>query len=107
MQLNEEVEVTPEGGRQTKLDTRFDLLPFGALLKVAETFGYGAGKHGDNNWRLIKSDSHLNHALRHIALFKAGDRNEDHCAHAATRMLMWLEKMLVERDVEEYSHEVF
>ena len=91
------IEVTPQGGKQTAIDTRFDLLPFGALSMVAKVFGCGAGKYGDQNWRKIPAESHLNHALRHIALQQTGDKSEDHRAHAATRLLMWLELLLVKQ----------
>ncbi len=94
LQQDEHIEITANGGRQTRLDTRFDLLPFSAVMEVAKIMAFGASKHGDHNWRKILADSHLNHALRHIALYQLGNTEEDHASHAATRILMWLEQIL-------------
>lgn len=49
---DEEIRVTSSTGGQkgTKL-ARYDLIPAEALRIVAETYGRGAGKYDDHNWR--------------------------------------------------------
>jgi hypothetical protein len=95
-QCAEEIEVLPNGAKQSKVQVRMDLLPWAALMQVAEVLHHGAEKYGDDNWRGIPADSHLNHALRHVALHKAGDTSEPHASHIACRILMWLETLITE-----------
>jgi len=60
-----------EGGK--KFDQgkpKVSLIPFEALMKVAEVFTFGAKKYGDHNWRRgIKfsrtSSAHYRHRMQH------------------------------------------
>lgn len=64
--------------------TRFDLIHPVAMLAVARTYAEGAAKYGDVNWeRGMPVGDLLNHALRHIFMYLAGDRTEPHLPHAA------------------------
>lgn len=63
---------------------RYDLIAPVGLRRLAETYAEGAAKYGDANWlKGIPASNLLNHLIRHIELWKAGDTNEDHLAHAA------------------------
>lgn len=63
---------------------RFDLISPIALRRLAETYAEGAAKYGDRNWENgFPASVIINHALRHLNLWLAGDRQEDHLAHAA------------------------
>lgn len=86
-----DIETNERGGRQSKLAERADLLPPSALLAVAKVLKEGAEKYGDRNWRQIECQSHLNHAMRHLLNYLAGDKTESHLEHAACRILMGLE----------------
>lgn len=67
---------------------RYDLITPIGLRRLAETCAEGAEKYGDHNWqRGIPASVMLNHAIRHIYLWLAGDRSEDHLAHAAWNVL--------------------
>jgi hypothetical protein len=90
--------VNSEGGKQSKVEYRFDLVPPHALADVAEILYYGALKYGEDNWHNIESGSHLNHALTHINAFRCGDTSDDHAEHAACRIMMWLEMLHKEND---------
>ena len=81
------------GGRHGRVVGRFDLLPPLALRAVAQTLEDGERKYGDTNLSLLSPQDNLNHALAHIFAFTSGDRSEDHAAHAATRILMWLQNV--------------
>jgi hypothetical protein len=64
--------------------TRFDLISPVGLRRLAETCAEGAAKYGERNWeRGFPISSVINHALRHVNQWLAGDRSEDHLAHAA------------------------
>jgi Domain of unknown function (DUF5664) len=82
------------GAKQSATIHRADLLPARAVLSVAEVLEQGAKKYGDNNWRGIPTNDHINHALIHIFAYLAGDRQDDHLGHFACRALMALEKEL-------------
>lgn len=78
---------------------RTDLLPTGALLEVAEVFGFGAEKYGDYNYRAgggLDTRRLYGAALRHMFAWAQGQEYDDeselkHMAHAATCLLMILD----------------
>lgn len=54
-----------------------------ALIALARTSAEGAEKYGRHNWeRGMSVTSLLNHVLRHLYLYLAGDRSEPHLPHA-------------------------
>jgi hypothetical protein len=93
-----ETETNANGGRQSRLAERTDLLPPAAVLAVARVLKGGAAKYGDRNWRLIGVREHLNHALTHAYKYLAGDAEEPHLHNAACRLMMALEIELVGMD---------
>jgi hypothetical protein len=93
-----DVETNANGGRQSRLAERTDLLPPAAVLAVARVLKGGAAKYGDRNWRLIGVREHLNHALTHAYKYLAGDAEEPHLHNAACRLMMALEIELVGMD---------
>lgn len=77
--------------RSTDADTcRFDLISPIALRRLAETYAEGAAKYPPNpvthqcNYKKgIPASNLMNHLLRHIFLWLAGDKSEPHLEHAA------------------------
>jgi len=68
--------------------TRYDLISPIGLEAVARTCAEGAAKYSDFNWEAgMPVHDLLNHALRHIYRYLAGDRSEDHLPHAAWGLL--------------------
>lgn len=68
--------------------TRYDLISPIGLEAVARTCAEGAAKYGPWNWeRGMPVHDLLNHALRHINCYLAGDRSEPHLPHAAWGLL--------------------
>ena len=62
---------------------RFDLISPIALLRLAQTYNEGALKYPAHNYlKGIPASDLMNHALRHIMLWMAGDRSEPHIPHA-------------------------
>ncbi len=60
---------------------RFDLITPIGLRKIAERYALGAKKYGDNNWlKGIPASDLVNHGLRHLNLWLAGDKSDDHIA---------------------------
>jgi hypothetical protein len=85
------IHTNDQGGKQSDLPIRCDLLPTLALLHVSHILDQGARKYGENNWRKIPRNDHLNHALAHLFGYLASDSQDDHLGHAACRILMALE----------------
>jgi hypothetical protein len=68
--------------------TRYDLISPIGLEAVARTCAEGAAKYSDFNWeRGMPVADLLNHAIRHLYRYLAGDRSEDHLPHAAWGIL--------------------
>lgn len=105
---NAKVVTNENGGNQSHLDERFDLLPPFALTLVAKILAHGV-KYGEWNWRKIPSKDNLNHTLGHLFSATAGDTQDqliegvsprvNHLAKAATRALFTLETAYLE-DIE-------
>lgn len=75
---------------------RYDLLfrNATALRRLAETWGEGEAKYGQNNWSKGFPESvDVSHALEHIRLYLAGDLADDHLSHAVWNLmhLMWVQ----------------
>jgi hypothetical protein len=68
--------------------TRYDLVSPIGLEAVARAAAEGAEKYSDFNWeRGMPVGDLLNHAIRHVYRYLAGDREEDHLGHAAWGLL--------------------
>jgi hypothetical protein len=71
---------------------RFDLLPSGAVLRMARHFEKGAAKYGDRNWeRGMPLSRFFDSALRHAFSYLGGDDEEDHLVAAAWNLLAALD----------------
>jgi hypothetical protein len=88
-----------------KRPIRYDLIPREALERVARTYGEGAIKYGDSNWKSGFPASDLaNRVMNHMMLWLSNDQTvdektgevEDHLAHAAWNLfaIMYNEKQL-------------
>lgn len=86
-----EVATNKYGGRQSKMEHRFDLISPTAIMKLAHVLEYGSRRYGVDNWKVIEVNDHLNHALFHIYAYLAQDSKEDHLSHAFARVMMAIE----------------
>lgn len=67
---------------------RYDLITPIGLRRLAETYAEGAARHSERNWELgMPASALINHALRHINMWMAGDDSDDHLAHAAWNLM--------------------
>jgi hypothetical protein len=85
-----EIVSNAQGGKQSRLDYRFDLIDANAMFALAKVMHEGAQNYDVDNWRKIDTKSHLNHAQSHIWAYMAGDKQDEHLSHAFTRLMMAL-----------------
>lgn len=82
--------------------TRYDLVTPIGLAAVAAACAEGAARYGDFNWEKgMPAADLINHGLRHIYLFLAGDRSEDHLGHAAWNIMGAIHSLEVWPDLNE------
>lgn len=75
------------GGKQSDLPYRADLLPASTILGIAKVLDEGARKYGENNWKNISVEEHVNHALVHLYAWLMGDTQDEHLLHVCCRAL--------------------
>lgn len=75
--------------RSTDCQTvRYDLISPIGLDALARTYAEGAQKFGEFNWENgMPAVDLINHALRHLFMFLAGNREEDDLGHAAWNII--------------------
>jgi len=88
-------------GRDAEAE-RWDLIPVLGLARLARTCAEGAARYGVGNWlRGIPVSDLLNHAIRHLYLYLAGDKTEDHLAHAAWNILAACHMEMAQPDMKD------
>ena len=83
---------TTEGGKQSELNLRFDLIDSQAMMRLGAVLDHGEKRYGEENWRLIPVSSHINRAIYHLYKYLEVARgqsrdNEDHLGHALCRAM--------------------
>lgn len=76
-----------QGGSQSHIPVRFDLIDGKALFEMAKVLHTGAEKYGANNWRKIDVKDHLNHLIMHAYAYLSGDRSDEHLSHIMCRAM--------------------
>lgn len=101
--MENQIETNENGGKQSYIGTCYRCIPSDSIERAAKTLEYGRQKYGKDNWKLIPSDEHIEHALRHIyKALEGGSIDEDDLAHATVRLMfaMHVEKQSPLKQVE-------
>jgi hypothetical protein len=105
MSEGDEVEISKQGGKGSRLDGWFSLIPMLALEEIGKVMKYGA-KYGVNNWHNVpittdgQAAGHIDHAALHIINYLNGKGDPvEELSHGCTRLLMALDNHLRSRGV--------
>ena len=63
-------------------------IDFAWLDEIAEGLTAGAEKHPGETWRSIPAEEHAALALRHLSMWLAGDRSDEHIINESMRCMM-------------------
>lgn len=58
------------------------------LDRMAAGLTAGAKKHPNETWKSIPAEEHAARAIRHLNMYRKGDRSEDHLLNASMRCMM-------------------
>ena len=86
---------TSGGGKQSDSPYMCEALPPLAMLAIARVRKHGVKKYGFSNHESVPPEKFLGHALGHLFAYMAGDKQEDHLAHALCDLALMVE--VVER----------
>jgi len=94
--------VNEHGGKQSRIDTAFSLVPHRALLEVGKVMAEGAKRYEKDNWRKLTPEEIYDHAMEHMINWHlTGDMEE--LTHAMTRAMMLYEVALDDTKNKENS----
>jgi len=96
------VTTNEQGGSQSHIPVRFDLIDGRALFEMAKVLHQGAEKYGEDNWRLIPIEDHINHLIMHAYAWLSGDRTDEHLSHMLCRAT-FAQGVALQGDVSSYA----
>jgi hypothetical protein len=104
MGTNTPVVTNDQGGSQSYIPYRFDLFDGQAMFAMARVLHTGAVKYGENNWRKIGIEDHLNHLIAHAYAYLSGDQSDDHLSHVMCRAMFAQGVEIAEATNERENH---